>query len=127
MSLQTKAFTGITLLAILLTAIAALFSANLLITGIHLPTIQEIPEGSNKPPAETVETVPYPPAIPMLVSSLVLLGGLLARKLWIAWAGWAVLGILSGVYLFSSGAALVPIDLLLLLSLIALTLLKRRN
>lgn len=126
MAIQTKAFTCITFLAILLTAVAALFAANLLFTGIQLPTVQEIPEGSTEPPAETVETVPYPPAIPMLLSALVLLGGLLARKLWVAWLGWAVLGILSLLFLFSSGAALVPIELLLLLLLIFLTLIKRQ-
>jgi len=84
MVLPNKAYTGITILAILLTAIAALFAANLLVTGIQLPTVQEIPEGST---GQSVETVPYPPAIPMLLSALVLLGGLLTRKLWVAWVG----------------------------------------
>ena len=127
MATQTKTFTGLTILAILLTMVAALFTANLLIGGIPLTTIQETPGGSTQGQTGTVNSVPYPAAVPMFLAALVLIGGLLGRKLWIAWVGLAALSLLSGLFLFSSGDTLVPLDLILLILLIALTILRRRS
>jgi hypothetical protein len=126
MTIQNKTFTGLTILAILLAAVAALFAANLLVVGQQWTTVQEIPEGSSQEQVETVETVPYPPAVPILLSALVLIGGLLARQLWVAWIGLVGLIVLSGLFVFSSGATLVPIDIVLLILLTVLTLIRRR-
>ncbi len=126
MAIQNKTFTGITIIAILLAAVAALFAVNLLIVGQQWIGVQEIPQGSNQQQVGTVSTEFYPPAIPMLLSALALIGGLVARKLWVAWLGWVGLMVLSGLFLFSSGAALVPIDVVLLILLTVLTLMRRR-
>jgi hypothetical protein len=127
MAMQSKTFTGVTIIAILLAAVAALFAGNLLVNGLPLTTVQEIPDGSIQLPEETVKTVPYPAAVPMLLSAFVLIGGLAARKLWVAWIGLAALIILSILFLFNSGATLVPINIILLLLLAVLTLMKRRT
>ena len=100
--------------AIILATLVALSAAQLLISGQPLTGVQETPLGSS--PSPTYSTyAPYPPAVIPLFSAGLLLSGLFVRKLLpLAWVGNFLLIAFSTVFLFSSGAAFLPVALLLL-------------
>lgn len=101
--------TAATALAILLAGAVALFALQLLIVGMPLTVVPEVPEGTQDlPQAVTMVHAPYPFAVVPFLAMIFFLGGLLSQKLLVAWLGWAVLGIFSALFLFSSGAALLP-------------------
>ena len=52
------------------------------------------------------------------LAAVMIIGGILYRKLRIAWIGLAFLFIVSVLFLFSSGAAVLPVDVVLLILLI---------
>ncbi len=52
------------------------------------------------------------------LAAVVIIGGILYAKLRISWFGLALLFVLSVLFLFSSGAALLPVDVVLLILLI---------
>ncbi|GAB4578123.1 MAG: hypothetical protein Fur0022_08560 [Anaerolineales bacterium] len=81
MTIQNKTFAGLTILALLFASIAALLAGSLLAGGIPLTTLQEIPEGLTQEQIPSATTAFYPSAVPMLLSALVLIGGLFTRKL----------------------------------------------
>ncbi len=61
--------------------------------------------------------VQHPAGIVPLVAAALLLGGLLTRKLLIAWIGFAVLSLFSVLFLFGIGGGLLPVAGLLLICL----------
>jgi hypothetical protein len=113
--------TAITALAILLAGAVALFALQLLIVGVPLTVVTEIPEGTQELPMMNIEYAPYFPGVVPLVAMILFIGGLLTQKLWVGWLGWAMLIIFSLLFLFSSGAALLPAVgvLLVLLTIIS--------
>lgn len=105
--------------SIVLAIVVALYALFLLANGQQVIVVQEVPEG-NMPPygITTFESAPYPAAVIPLGAAIFLLGGLLTKKLWIAWIGLGVLLTFSILFLFSSGAAFLPIAGILLILII---------
>lgn len=67
----------------------------------------ELPEGPLRGPSR-IEYVRYWPAVIPVTATIVVLGGLLTRRWPISWVGFTVLLVFSLLFLFSSGAALLP-------------------
>ena len=110
------------ILALVLAGAVALFALQLLIAGIPLTVVAELPiEAQPSSGATSVAFQPYPAAVIPLLAMILFTGGLLARKHWIAWAGWGVLGVFALLFLFSSGAALLPAVGVLLILLIIIS------
>ena len=113
-----------TALAILLAGAVALFALKLLVVGVPLTVVPEVPEGTQElPGVVNVEYMPYFVGVVPLVAMILLIGGFLAKRPAISWIGWAILGLFSVLFLFSSGAALLPAAgvLLVLLAIISYT------
>jgi len=110
------------LVSIIVATAVALFAAYRLIVGLPLTVVPEVPEGTSTPPTVVAVTyAPYPAAAIPLGATLLLIGGLLTRKLWVVWTGWVILTGFSALFLFSSGAALLPAVALLLVLLVIVT------
>lgn len=118
-----------TIVAILLGAVVVIFTLRLLILGQAVTIVTEIPitvDSQEIPSVASVEYVPYPAAIVPLIAVALLLSGLTMRKqLLIAWIGLAILFAFSVLFLFSSGAALLPVAGLLLILLTIIQLFQR--
>jgi hypothetical protein len=114
--------TAATALTILLASAVVLFALRLLIIGVPLTVVPAVPEGTQELP-EVVDTkyMPYPFAVVPLIAMILFIGGLLTRRLLISWIGWTILGIFSVLFLFSSGAALLPAVGVLLILLIIIS------
>jgi hypothetical protein len=108
------------LAATILTLWVAYFAVRLLIVGQKFISVGE----SELPPSPILHQVyfkPYPLAYGYLPAILLLLVGLwVPKRSWLAWIGWAWLGLWSWALLFSSGAALIPAVVLLLVCLMIL-------
>jgi hypothetical protein len=110
------------LVSIIVATAVALFAAYRLIAGMPLTVVPEVPEGTSTPPTVVAVTyAPYPAAMIPLCAALLLIVGLLIRKLWLVWTGWLILSVFSGLFLFSSGALLLPAAALLLVLLVVFT------
>jgi len=119
-----------TALAILLAIAVAVHAIRLLIVGQAWTVVSEVPlsEATQEAPeVASVEHGPYPAAAVPLLAATVLLAGLLTRQMPLAWIGMMGLLVFSVLFLFSSGAMLLPVVglLLILLSIITLPARKR--
>ena len=108
-------------IALLLAAAIAIIAIRMLAIGQSWTVVSEIPlseasEGISQP--ATIEYTPYPAAGFPLLGAALLIVGLLTHKLAVAWGGLAILITFSVLFLFSSGAALLPIVGLLLILLV---------
>lgn len=118
---------ALTAAAALLALGVALFALRLLLVGQTLIVVPEVPlaEGAARPPA-SIRHAPYPAAVIPLIASMLVLAGLFRRSWFaLAWAGLVALVAFSVLFLFSSGAALLPSVGLLTILLSAITLLCR--
>jgi hypothetical protein len=98
-----------TAVAILLAGGVALFALRLLVVGVPLTVVPEVPVGSEQlARVVDMEYAPYPFAIVPFIAMILFVGGLLTQKLWIGWVGWVILVVFSALFLFSSGAAVLP-------------------
>ena len=97
--------------AVLLTTVAAAYALFWLLIGEQQTVVQEGEAVSS------VRFVQHPAGIVPLVAAALLLGGLLTRKLLIAWIGFAVLSLFSVLFLFGIGGGLLPVAGLLLICL----------
>ncbi len=109
---------GVTAALMLIAILIAIYAVRLLVVGQQLTVVQEV--GYREVPraeAEaTIEYVPYPAAVVPLLAAVSFLFGLFARRRAVAWTSLVVLLAFSAVFLFSSGAALLPaIGLMLIL------------
>jgi hypothetical protein len=111
--------------AVLVAAQVALRAISLLVVGETRTHVAEVPPGTPLPPP-TVVHVPYPPAVIPLAGAALLLVGLLARKLALAWSGVAVLSVFSVLFVFGQGGAFLPAAGLVLLLLILITITVRQ-
>jgi hypothetical protein len=108
-------------LAILLTVFVGFQALRWLVVGQAITTVAEVSSPQQAAQVLGVDYVPYPAAAIPLLAAALLLSGLFARKwLPIAWAGIAILLIFSVLFLFSSGAALLPVAFVLLVLLVIL-------
>lgn len=115
---MTRIVTAATVAAILLASAVAYYSISLLLIGMPGMSVEEFPEGTPFSEARGNRVYhPTPHAIIPLSAAATLIGGLLSRKLWLAWAGFGLLLFYSAVFLFSTGAGLLPVDGLLLILL----------
>lgn len=118
---------GIAILIALAVISLALF---LIVRGVEISSVPEAPLISTQMPSmEPTEFSPasyytiYWPAVVYLLGGLGIILGLTRQELLpAAWISWVLLSIWSVLYLFSSGAALLPLDLALMISLILLTI-----
>jgi hypothetical protein len=109
-------------LAIILASAVALFALRLFSAGVPLTVVAEVPEGTQQlSGVVNANYMPYPFAVVPLVAMILFIGGLLKQKLLISWIGWAILCIFSVLFLFSSGAALLPAVGILLFLLIPIS------
>ena len=103
-----------TAVAVLIAAAIAIYALFLLVVGQPIMVAQ---------PGESPPSVHYEPhlaALVPLIAVALLLGGLLARKMGLAWIGFATLLVFAAAFLFSIGGVLLPLagTLLILLSII---------
>lgn len=113
-----------TVLAFLVTFVVLIYATNLLLRGIAWTVVNETPLGGGE--AHLVYTA-APQAFIPLVAGILLLAGLIgiskSRKLiLLSWAGWVILAVFSGLFLFSIGGSLLPAAGILLIFLIAIQL-----
>lgn len=115
-----------TTVAILLAAVVALRGLFLAIVGVpgtfvREVSITEIPEKVQ----ESLQFSPAPQGLVFLLSAVMLISGLLMRKLWIAWLSMVILLGFSMLFLFGVGGGFLLIDGLLLILLSIVTVLRR--
>jgi hypothetical protein len=118
---------GVAFLLALAVISLALF---LLVRGVQVTTLPEEPLVSSQSllaewpgPLSSDYFKIYWPAVVYLLSGLGIILGLTRQELLpAAWISWILLSIWSVLYLFSSGAALLPLDLGLLVCLILVTI-----
>jgi len=110
-------------IAMLLLLFVALFAVRLLVPGVQVTEYREVPIGeSGSPSVERVYYRPYPGAVGYLGLAGLAAFGLIHRKLLpLAWLSVVLLTGWSIMWLFSSGAAFLPVDGLLLVLLIIIT------
>lgn len=116
-----------TAVAILLAVAVALLGLFLAIVGTSWMLVEQFvtPEGTS-----TVEsTARYPTQHGLFgaLAAVMMIVGLLMGKLRIAWYGIAFLFAYSVLFLFSVGAALLPVDFILLILLIIIQLIKSKH
>lgn len=110
---------GATAFAIMLSAAIALIG--LYVAIIDIPTSYLVQTITHE--GETITTRPvfqyhYIAGLFYALAAIMIFGGLLYWKLRIAWFGLAFLFVISVLFLFSSGAAVLPVDVVLLILLI---------
>lgn len=115
-----------TVLVLFLAGAVALFALYQLINGISLSIVSETSNSSPSAPQVLPSRAPYPAAVIPLAATLVLIGGVLTQRLAAAWLGLITLIVFSGLFLFSSGAALLPIAGVLFVLLLVISALRRR-
>lgn len=120
------------IIAVLLVSIVAIYAITLLVVGetitvVQETSIEEINTTDPVPMPVSIEYVPYPPAIVLLLAAVLLLAGLLGRKQFLAWIGLAILLLFSLLFLFSSGGILLPIAVLLLILLPLINFMQKKN
>lgn len=96
--------------AVVLAVGAVLISLAWLVRGDTVTSVAETPVGGD-PGTATPEAIvrPFPLAAVPLTAAAVLLGGILGRRPRLALAAWAALSAFSALFLFSGGAALLPL------------------
>jgi len=106
-----------------------LVAVRLLVPGEQITEYQEVPIGeAGPPPVEPVYYRPYPGAVGYLGLAGLAALGLINRKLLpLAWLSVVLLTGWSIMWLFSSGAAFLPVDGLLLVLLIIITVTWRKS
>jgi len=112
-----------------LAAVLALYSLYLLLNGQIISIVQEsaIEEINNGVQNITIDREPYPAAILPLIASLMLMIGNMRKKQGLAWIGLAILLLFSLIFLFSSGATFLPVALLLLILLLIISFVQKRE
>lgn len=118
---------GIAALAILLAGVVVFYALRFLIVGREWLIIPEIPieENSEVLLQPKTEFLPYPAAIIPLIAATLIIIGVLWRKLLIAWIGLVGLAGFAVLFLFSSGAVLLPLVGILLLLLGIVTICQK--
>ncbi len=124
--LKVRITNAITAVAIFLAAGVALYGLFLSIVGVPGTSIPEvsltdIPEKVQESP----QFSPAPQGLVALLSAVMLISGLLMRKLTIAWLGLVILLVFSMLFLFGVGGGFLPIAGLLLILLSVVTVLRR--
>lgn len=107
------------ILAILLTIVISVVATFLLFVQQPVEVVKEVPLGyEGVPPVGQILYERYKPAVIYLAASALLLLGLVVKKLMpLAWIGIVFLIIWSVLFLFSSGAAFLPVAGILLILL----------
>lgn len=123
--IKTLLVNGSLALATLLLVIIASFSAILLVRGVPSNSVSEASGLEGERIVREIVYQPYPAAAAPLLAALLFLLGLLIRKLALAWLGLTVLLVFSLLFLFSSGAALLPLVGVLLVLLTILQFSQR--
>src|SRR5574341_610616 len=127
---QIEAWTSVTarVVAVSLLLLAAFFGGRLLVPGVQITEYREVPIGESGPPQiERVYFRPYPGGVGYLGLAGLAALSLINRKLLpLAWMGVLLLTGWSIMWLFSSGAAILPVDGLLLVFLTIITITRHR-
>jgi hypothetical protein len=114
--------------ALAVLAYVALVALWLLVFGLPITSYQELPEGfQGAPYLRSTYSQPYPAAAVYLGLTGLAVIGLIRRKwLWLAWLSVALITMWSALWLFSSGAALLLANgiLIVLLAVITRTWIK---
>ena len=115
--------------AILLLLLVALFGARLIVPGVQITEYREVPIGESGPPQiERVYFRPYPGGVGYLGLAGLAALSLINRKLLpLAWMSILLLTGWSIMWLFSSGATILPVDGLLLVLLTLITITRQRG
>ena len=108
-----------TVAAILLAAAVALDGLFLALVGEPRTVVQE------GEVTGSVRYFPHPLAVVPLLAAAILLGGLLTRRLLVAWIGFAALFAFGALSLFGIGGPLLPVAGLLLILLTLITIIQR--
>ena len=124
MRANTRLVTVATVAAILVAVAVALFAIYLLVIGQTGTLVREVPYGQPLPPGAVVR-MPYQPAVAPMLAAVLLIIGLLTKRLSIAWAGLALLFLFSGLAMFSWGLAFLPGAVLLLVLLLVIRATRR--
>ncbi|MQC27247.1 MAG: hypothetical protein DWG76_07350 [Chloroflexi bacterium] len=108
----------VSILAIVLTLIAVY----VLIVGQQVTIVQEGLPGEINDSVRNpeIQRVPYPPAFLFLLAPLLLLIGNVRHIQWLTWGGLGTLLLFSLLFLFSFGAAILPIVLVILILLLVI-------
>lgn len=114
-----------TALVFMLAGAVALFALYRLLSGVPLSVVWETSGSSPDAPQVLGSRAPYLPAVIPLAAALALMVGVLVRRLAVARAGLIVLSTFSGLFLFSSGAALLPIVGVVFVLLLVISVLRR--
>jgi len=105
--------------AILLAAGVAIYALFLLLVGVPGTVVRE------GEVTRSVRYFPHPAAVVPLLTAVMLLSGLLTRKLLLAWVGFAALFAFGALSLFGIGGPLFPVAGLLLILLTLITIIQR--
>lgn len=108
-----------TAVAIVLASVVTAYGLFLALVGMPGSLVQEV-QGTEAPNegVREIQFSPTPHALVGVLAAAMLLGGLLKQKLLIAWSGLLVLFAYSMLFLFSVGAGLLPVAVLLVILLI---------
>jgi hypothetical protein len=105
--------------AIVLAVAVAAYGLFLALVGMPVAVVQERVQGMEAPDGGVnIGYDPVPHAFIGVLAAAMILVGLLKQKLLIAWSGLVVLFAYSVLFLFSVGAGLLPVAVLLLILLI---------
>jgi hypothetical protein len=109
---------GVGLLALL----TAGYGIYLLIVGVTVVSMPEVPEGTPPGPTSTVTLPRVEGLIPTVAGGLILVG-LALRRIWLAWAGALLASLFAALFVFSIGGILLPVAaaLLVLLGIVTWT------
>lgn len=110
--IKTLSVNGARATSILITVAVGFYGLFLFVVGQPWTVVREGGGGV------TVQWYSAPPALLIIAGDLVLLSGLLKRKLWITWIGFGFLLVFSMLFLFGIGGALIPLVSALLVFLI---------
>ena len=108
-------------LVLILAISVALYALNLLVVGQRLSVMQE---GSSETYASSA---PAPAASWPLISSLLLIAGMLMHQKAILWVAWMALTLFSLLFLFSIGGILIPVSAALLPLLVIMQIWSGRS
>lgn len=112
---------------LLLTIFIGGYAIFLLVRGAAWSSVPVVEPNVPLPPAQIVFESPYWPALYPILGSLLVLGGLLTRKLTVAWLGVGLLITSSFLYVFSMGGIFLKPSLLLVVLLLIYHISSRRQ
>lgn len=114
-------------MATVLTIAIVIFGVFIAFIGVPTTQVQEYNPSENTGGVETIIQQTSPHGLIATLAALLMLVGLMMQKLKIAWVGLAFLFTYSVLFLFSTGALLLPIDIVLLILLVIIQLNKNKH